>query len=87
MTPITNFSNWGYWDQLDGTNLVDGETLTIRWPDDTTTTERITVIDHRTTIGDMGSDYRAANQKAYLRSAFRGVEILVPLAGLLAERI
>lgn len=45
MNPITMRSDWGYFDQLEGVDLVDGELLHIEWPDGSTSEHRIEVTD------------------------------------------
>jgi hypothetical protein len=40
---LSVLSNWGYWDQLDGVTLEDGEALEVRWPDGTITRELVVI--------------------------------------------
>lgn len=88
MNPVENYSQWGYWDRLDGTNLTDGEPVTVRWPTGEETPERID-LDKKTFIyGDMGHDCTGQDHQAYVTVLVRGVQARIRLyeSGCLVER-
>lgn len=74
---------------LDGTALVDGEELILRWPDGTMTAEKITV--HKGTHyvleqGGPPSGTPIPESKAYVQRSNNGVWTDVPILGLEAAR-
>lgn len=84
MSKIDRGSNWGYWDQLDGKAIADGEALRVRFPDGSTLDLLARVITRSAGVSD-GTEIRDA--RSYLPVSVRGVDVLVPLYGLEAERI
>lgn len=87
MKPITTYSNWCYFDQLDGKNLEDGETLRLRFRDGTEKEIKISVECFEETISDMGSPCQIPHRKAYTALKVHGTEFKLPLVGLYAERV
>lgn len=65
-------SNWGYWDALDGKDLVDGEVLIFAWPDGTTTTEPVRVLQGTFEYSDMGHKSTGPNHRAYVERVVLG---------------
>lgn len=86
MGVITEHSNWGWWDVLDGVELKDQESLFIHFPNGAIVATRITVECTREATMDMGREYVAGRFKAYMKTKVFGVEVKVPLVGLKAER-
>lgn len=80
---IERGSNWGYWDQLHGQSLHDGEMLRVWFPDGSTV-DTIKVVHH-----SQGVSYgmEIFDARAYMEDRVRFVDVLVPLFGLDAERI
>ena len=73
------FSNWCYLDSLDGDVLADGVRLLVTWPDGSTSTEKITVIQRNETVHDMGHDCQILVTEAYVKSVVRGATLKVCL--------
>lgn len=87
LEPIRVHSDWGWWDQLAGRTLHDGERLRICWPDGSETVETIAIDRGTRTVGDMGHDYEAPIERAFVKAQHRGREVTVYLAGLVAQRV
>jgi hypothetical protein len=73
------FSNWCYLDSLDGRVLADGERLLVTWPDGSTSTEKITVLQNSETVNDMGHDCQIQVTEAYVQAVVRGAKMKVRL--------
>lgn len=80
-------SNWGYWDQLDGETLKDGELLRIEWPNGTVEELPVRVRDVGCTIHDMGHQYTGQDIRAFVEKVVNGKAVLIEARGLLAERV
>jgi len=88
MNVIERYSNWGYWDQLDGKSIVDGELLLVTWPDGgPKQIIRAFVVDRGVMIYDHGNSYMGNDVRATARIEYRGVLVEVPLIGLEAKRV
>lgn len=88
MKHVIRASNWGYWDELDGEPLVDGERLAVRWPDGTLTAETCRVEKGVIHYSDHGHPGTGPDNKAFVVASFRGAEARIYLygSGLLCER-
>lgn len=88
MQPVTRTSNWGYWDELDGKALVDGERIVVQWPDGSLTAEECRVEKGVHYYRDHGHDGTGPDDKAFLVVNVRGVEARIYLyeSGVLCER-
>lgn len=87
MSKIIRYSNWGYWEQLDGKTLQNGERLRVMWPDGVQEELTVIVVDHGVPIDHHGHSYTGKDVRAYAILYHHGVEIRVPLLGLEAERV
>ncbi len=89
MNKVEIYSNWCYYDQLDGKNLKDGEKLKVRWPDGQETQENVILKKTSQTVSDMGHPYDVPIHQAYVAVTVHGAECLVRLTadGILCERI
>jgi len=74
---ITIGGNWSFEDQLGNVTLKDGERVSLRWPDGSTST--YAVIAKRTTeeIDDMGHAYPAPVIQAFVVLEYRGAAVHV----------
>jgi len=86
MNAIERYSDWGYWDRLDGINLKDDEELIIEWPDGQLEQTRISVVDATIQVSDHGKSYDSHSTRCFVKRFFRGVQVEVPLVGLKAQR-
>jgi hypothetical protein len=84
---IEQGSNWGYWDQLDGKEMVEGEMLKVTWPDGTVEVLRVRVERGTLIYEDHGHEGRGKDNKAFTTVNHHGVEARVYLRGLEAERV
>ena len=82
-------SNWGWWDQLDGETLRDGDLLEVTWPDGATTTETVVTRTTYEMVGDHGHDERTPRVEAFVAIRHRGAEGVVRLvaAGVSCRRV
>lgn len=87
MNKIERYSNWCYIDRLDGTDLVDGETLIIKWPDGQFQQTKIVVQRESQSYQDHGHTGEIPVSTAYILAYHRGVQVKVPLVGLEAQRV
>jgi hypothetical protein len=89
MKPFNTYSNWGYIDQLDGIDLVDGERLRVQFPNGTIIIAPIRVQKDRFTYNDMGHKNSGPDYKGYLNWTVQGlpVKIYVRDTPLKAKRI
>lgn len=87
MKTIDAFENWGSTDSLDQWTLVDGEVLRIKWPDGSTTDERICVEVATFEYDDMGHRCTGTNHLAYVFAMHRGIASKIYLRGMPAERV
>jgi hypothetical protein len=73
MNEPTLYSNWGYWDHLDGVELREGERVRVQWPDDTVTEEtiRIEARDHEE--NDHGHRVTIPDRWAYFEKRVAGL--------------
>lgn len=87
--PFTVRSNWNWVDQLDGTDLADGEQLQVLWPSGRETQETVRLVQGRTDVSDHGHIYRAQDDRGYIDVMLYGLKIEVPLRGstLKAKRV
>lgn len=84
---VTQVSNWGYWDELDGKALAAGETVEVKYPDGTIERGRVEIDSVSSTISDMGSPYRISTSSAFIRFEVHGAEVKLGLRGMQARRI
>lgn len=87
MAVIEQYSNWGNWDRLDGKIIEDGESLLVGWPDGTTSVVVVKVVEGSFAVNDHGHDSSCDDVRAYAVESIRGVEVLVPLVWLRAQRV
>ncbi len=87
MNKIERNTNWCSIDTLDGTQLTDGETLIVKWPDGQLQQLKVSVESGTFEIGEQGGNYSAQQSHAYVLSYHRGVQVRVPLYGLEAQRV
>ena len=85
--PVTQKSNWGYWDELDGKVLRDGETVEVQYPDGTIERGTVTTKDHVSTISDMGAPCAIHDTSAFIRFEHHGAEVKLGLRGMMARRV
>ncbi len=85
---VTVRSNWGYFDELDGRDLKEGERLRLHWPDGTTTNAAVTLVKTREPGSDMGHPIEIPHHQAFVVVKHRGAETYVWLrsTGVLCER-
>jgi hypothetical protein len=75
-------------DQLNGQELKAGERLRVRWPDGTRETVTVTLEGIESTNQEMNGCYEThTDYHTVYRTTYHGVKVLVPLLGLLAQRI
>lgn len=84
--PVTRYSNWAEYDQLNGKTLEEGEVLNVIWPDGTRDRVIVTVKTDAHRILEQGGYYTIKTAIAYVKSLYFGQEVLVPLLGVQAER-
>ena len=87
MNKIERYSNWCYVDRLDGTDLVDGEILIVKWPDGQLQQVKIVVERKSQSYQDHGIRNEMPVSKAHILAYHRGVQVKVPLVGLEAQRV
>lgn len=87
MARITEYSNWGWWDQLDGRNLAAGELLDVTFPDGET--RRVTVQIQKTNrvVSDHGHPWDCPEDRAFTMARVWGLDVRIPLLGLEAKRV
>lgn len=87
MSKIERYSNWCSYDRLDGKDVVDGERLTIAWPNGAITTERVW-IDKRPegSYADCSGSHDIPTSHAYVLINHFGVSGRVYIVGLTAMR-
>jgi len=85
--PVTLLSNWGYWDQLDGTALRDAELIEVQYPDGTIEQGLVEVDRTPITVGDMGSGYRTESCSAFITYDLHGARVRLGLRGMMARRV
>jgi hypothetical protein len=81
MSKVTVRSNWGYWDELDGEILKNGERVNVRWPDGSETQETVRVEKTSFQSEDHGHRCDIPVHKAYVDVNVRGVAASIRLAG------
>lgn len=86
MKIVERVQDWCSYDQLDGTKLVDGEILNVRFKDGTTEVCEILIEEWEEDISDHGHENSYVQSQAYAVKKFRGTKIKIALAGLRAER-
>jgi hypothetical protein len=88
MSFITRYSNWCYYDQLDGVNLEDGELLNVLFPDEIERVVAVSLQKHTQYVMEQGGHNTPIPiRQAYYETACCGVMVKIPLIGLPAERI
>lgn len=85
--PVTQHSNWGYWDDLDGKALQNGETVEVQYPDGTIERGIVFTEDHPSQGSDMGAPYTYHNVSAFLCFTLHGAEVRLGLRGMMARRV
>jgi len=74
------YSNWGYWDRLDGENLVDGEKVIVRWPDGREGPKTVSV-ERTVELGnDMSHVIEVPSERAYITASVHGATVRLRLA-------
>lgn len=88
MKSVTRYSNWGYWDQLDGVTLKEGELISVQWGDGTVTKESVVIREYNTVTSDHGHMCDIPHVEAYVKTSVHGTETLIRLYNnnLLCER-
>lgn len=88
MNQITREGDWGsYSEMLDDKVLGEDEEIIVRWPDGTLQQIRVHLEITHGTVSDMGHEYPTVQYTAYCKAKHRGVDVLVPLRGLEAQRV
>jgi hypothetical protein len=87
MSKVEEYSNWGYWDSLDGIIIKDGEHLIVTYPDGGEQQVTAIVLDEGCQIHDMGHEYRGANCKAFAEFEWHGAMVKLHLRGMEARRV
>lgn len=88
MNRIEYVSSWeSGQDRLDGRPIRSGEKLRVNFPDGDPRVVTVHVMTTHGSYSDHGHEHRTEQQRAYCRAAVYGVEVLVPLVGLEAERV
>lgn len=85
-TRVMRKSDWGYWDELDGRALEEGERLVVEWPDGSTTTEVCHVRKGVFNYNDHGHPGTGPDNVAFVNATVRGKVVEVPLTGMPAKR-
>lgn len=87
MKIITRDDNWRSVDQLDGIDLMDGEQLIIKWPDNGLL-EQVTIRTNRhdVELPDHGSSFTSVESHAFIIREYRGITVKVGLLGVFAQR-
>lgn len=75
---VTTLSNWGYWDQLGGKTLKEGEIVSVFWPDGTITQSTTIHID-RVEFSLGPRDGMSEDCSAYLEVELHGADVRVYL--------
>ena len=84
---ITRNGNWCSVDELEGVPLRDGENLIVIWPEDGRLEQIAVLVKSRTIVlPDHGHDFLSTESHAFYQTQFRGIPVLVPLVGLMAQR-
>jgi len=83
---VTQCSNWGYWDALDGRMLEDGDVVIVRYPDGTERIGPVTIDERFFMMMDNGREFRTENCVASMEFEFHGAKANLPLRGMLAKR-
>lgn len=87
MSKIVKYSNWCHFDRLNDVDLVDGERLRVTWPDGKREAIQVVVETSSYQISDHGHPYDVPVRRAFARVRYRGLDVLVRLVGLEAERV
>jgi len=87
VTKVETYSNWGWWDQLDGTALKQDERLRVRWPDGVEEDVFVHLERSSSVTNDMGRPYDCPRVEAYADLRRHGARALVRLVGLEASRL
>jgi hypothetical protein len=90
MDQVKRISNWGYWDELDGKELEEGEALTVIFPRARVPMRMVVkIIEQRNNTSDMGSSTTISARTAYGEFELWGVCVLLQLniKGVLCERV
>lgn len=78
-SPIVQYSDWGYFDQLDGKTLQEGEKLFVRWPDGSETQHICHIKSTSIYIMEHGSHCDIPTVQAIVRINHNGVQAEIPL--------
>ena len=79
---VTQYSNWGYWDQLNGKTLEKGEEIVVRWPDGGLDCACVVdTIEWGESYSDMGSPTTIPHAVALAVIPIRGATVRVVLRG------
>ena len=89
MQRVTIRSNWGYFDELDGRDLADGEGLRLKWPDGTITVAKVILVKTSEPGSDMGHPIDIPLHRAFIGVNYRGAIAQIRLynSPVLCERI
>lgn len=74
-------SNWGDWDRLGDTDLVDGEQIFVIWPNGNITAETVRLVKGHTNVSDYGHTYVVPDRRGFIDVQYYGLKIAVPLRG------
>lgn len=87
MSKVTTYSNWCEIDQLDGKDIVDGETLLVKWPDGTKEVYEARVKKWSVPMMEQGGHtWNTPHSQAFVLVRYRGKLVEIALAGLEATR-
>jgi hypothetical protein len=87
MNPITRYSNWCYYDQLNGKDLENGERLAIEFPDGVVRDVYITVKCYGEEITEHGGCRSTIpHREAFAETEVWGVKVQIPIYGFKAKR-
>lgn len=85
---IKHVSDWGSgYDQLSGVPIHDAEKLRVHFPDGEFRIVTVNVVVTYGSYMDHGHQHETQQRRAYWSGNLFGVDVLVPLVGLVAERI
>lgn len=87
MGKIERHNDWCSYDSLDGERLKDGEILEITFPDGWFMTAAIRLAKWSESISDHGHASAYPQERAEIDFSLHGIRVVIPLAGLEAERI
>lgn len=81
MKEFTIYSNWGYWDYLDGKELKDGEEIEVVWSDGTIERLKVTVLPSSLKTMDHGHEVELPVREAFATIYYHGAKALIRLGG------